>query len=238
MSKFDFIAQQLHAYESMAFHHHHQLAQQLKAVQQWQKIRLQQTHAQLFDHPKHQLIAQYFLNRLYGADDFDILAFQLRRIIRNAGIVEKVIPATALQTGESGLALALLSLQLDQQLAQYLLTQQIDVRSMTSDAIGQAYINCHQFEPRLHQLDLLETLGHQLDHYMRSRMVKTAFKLARGAAYRYRVDPIYEFIEQGFKAMEPLKSSAQFIKEFTLREKQILQRLFSGLSGALDVTIS
>lgn len=225
MSKFDFLAQQLDQYQALTSHADPQLGQRLRDVQLWQTARMQHTHAALFAEPRHQLMADYFLHRLYAADDFDQLAHQLRRIINNASKVEKVIPASALHTGDAGVELARLSLELDEQLASDLLAHYPADRPLTAEMMAAAYRRTNQFAQRTHQLELLELLGQKLDQYMRSYVVKTAFRLAKSPAYRYGVDPIYEFIDAGFKAMAPLDSAARFIQTFTGAERAILQAL-------------
>ena len=92
MSKFDFLQQQLSDYQNLQYHQDQQLADKLQQVQVWQKDRMQRTHADFFAKAEHQPMAHYFLNRLYGADDFDELARQIDRFIRNAHKVEKFIP--------------------------------------------------------------------------------------------------------------------------------------------------
>ena len=82
--------------------------------------------------------------------------------------------------------------------------------------------------PRLHQLALLDELGKSLDKYVRSRVVRTAFKMSKGLANKYKVAPIYEFIEEGFDAMSPLDSAEQFVKTFTAREREIIASVHAG----------
>lgn len=228
MSKFEFLQQQLDQYEALEHHENPVLAKRLAEVQIWQKQRMQNTHAAFFSVPEHQLMTQYFMDRLYGADDFKTLSFQIRRLIKNAKIVEKIIPANALKTGDAGVELARLSIQLDEDVARYLLENYPENQPLTDEIMCQAYLAKDQATDRLHQMELLELLGGKLDMYVRSRMVKTAFKMSKGLAYRYKVDPIYEFIDEGFKAMEPLESAEKFVDVFTTKEREIIQAVHNG----------
>ena len=74
MSNFAPMQELLNHYRTLEFHHNQQLATRLAALQHWQKKRMQHTHAALFAVPAHQLMTQYFLTRLYGGEDFEILA--------------------------------------------------------------------------------------------------------------------------------------------------------------------
>ena len=228
MSKFDFLQQQLSDYQNLQYHQDQQLADKLQQVQVWQKDRMQRTHADFFAKEEHQPMAHYFLNRLYGADDFDELARQIDRFIRNAHKVEKFIPKSALHTGDAGVELAVLAIQLDEQVAKYLLENYPANTPLDDEMMRLAYLAVDQAEPRLHQMQLLETLGEKLDKYVRSTMVKTAFKLSKGVAYRHEANTIYDFIDDGFKAMAPLDSAQDFIATFTTKEKQIIDAVHTG----------
>ena len=228
MSKFEFLQQQLDEYEALEHHQNPVLAKRLGEVQLWQKARMQNSHADFFAIPEHHLMTSYFMNRLYGADDFKELSFQIRRLIKNAKIVEKIIPANALKTGDAGVELARLSIQLDENIARYLLNKYPENQALTDEIMCEAYLAEDQAQDRLHQMELLELLGGKLDLYVRSRMVKTAFRMSKGLAQRYKVDPIYDFIDEGFKAMEPLESAKKFVDVFTAKERTIIQAVHSG----------
>lgn len=228
MSKFDALQQQLQQYRAMPFHQDAVLAQRLADVQNWQKQRIRHTHADFFAKPENQLMADYFLNRLYGGPDFDELAFQTGRIINNAGIVEKVIPASAIRTGNAGVELAVLAIQMDQDLALDLLQHYPADQPLNDDIMCATYLKLDQYQPRLHQMDLLDELGQNMDKYIGSRMIKMAFKLAKGTAYKYRIDSMYEFIGEGFAAMESLPSAASFVQTFTRREREIIEKVHAG----------
>ena len=228
MSKFEFLQQQLDQYEALEHHRNPVLAKRLADVQIWQKARMQNTHDAFFSKPEHQLMTAYFMDRLYGADDFKELSFQIRRLIKNAKIVEKIIPANALKTGDAGVELARLSIELDQNVAAYLLEKYPENEPLTDEIMRQAYLDLDQAADRLHQMELLSLLGEKLDLYVRSRMVKTAFKMSKKLAYHYKVDPIYEFIDEGFKAMEPLDSAKTFVDTFTSKEREIIDAVHHG----------
>lgn len=228
MSKFEFLQQQLDQYDALEHHHNPALSQRLRDVQAWQKLRMQNSHADFFAIPQHQLMTQYFMDRLYGAADFSELSFHIRRLVKNAKVVEKIIPANALKTGDAGVELARLSIELDEQVAKLLLDKYPSDHPLDDEIMRQAYLELDQADARMHQMDLLTILGEKLDLYVRSRMVKTAFRMSKSLAHRYKVDPIYNFIDQGFKAMEPLDSAEKFVAVFTNKEREIIQAVHDG----------
>lgn len=228
MSKFDALQQQLEFFHALDFHQDPVLASRLNDVQRWQKERMKKTHHDFFAVPEHHLMTQYFLNRLYGGPDFDVLANQIGRLINNAGMVEKIIPDSAIRTGFSGVELAVLAIRLDQELALDLLNTYAPTMPLDDEIMRRAYLKLDQREPRLRQMALLDELGISLDKYVRSRMVKGAFRMAKGLAYKYKVGPMYEFVDEGFEAMKPLKSAQEFVNTFTAREREIIDKVHTG----------
>lgn len=228
MSKFDALQQQLDVFHNLEFHQDSRLAKRLNDVQTWQKQRMVKTHAEFFSVPEHHLMSQYFLNRLYGGPDFDVLAQQIGRLIKHAGVVEKLIPESAIHTGFSGVELAVLAIRLDQDLAIDLLGTYAADMPLTDEIMRVAYLKLDQQASRLRQMALLDELGMSLDKYVRSRVVRTAFKMAKGLANKYKVAPIYAFVEEGFDAMKPLKSAEVFVKTFTAKEREVIASVHAG----------
>lgn len=227
MSSFAPMQQMIARYHALEFHHNPQLALRLSTIQNWQKKRMQHTHAALFAVPEHQLMTEYFLNRLYGGSDFEILAGQFARVVNAAKKFERLVPNSTIKTGCEGIELAVLAIELDQQLAQ-LMTDDFTYNQygeIDDSAIIQLYLEADQAEARYHQLELLDKLGNNLDKYVRSFVVQSAFKMAKGAAERHHFDPMYAFLAEGFAAMKPLKSAEVFVGVFTRHEREIIDHI-------------
>lgn len=225
MSKFDPLLAELHRYQALQLHHTPALAQRLQDVQAWQKARIQFTHQTLFAQPEHVLMAQYFMNRLYGGPDFDILAHHIARIIKHGNLVEKVIPGSAIQVGLAGISLAVLAIELDEALAANLLAKYPADMTLTDEIMSACYIELDQYQARLHQMALLDELSIGLDKYLRSAIVRGAFKMAKGLSHKYRIEPLYDFIGEGFEAMRPMKSAQTFVHNFTSQERHIIEKV-------------
>ncbi len=231
MSSFAPMQQLIARYHALEFHHNPQLALRLSTIQNWQKKRMQHTHAALFAVPEHQLMTQYFLNRLYGGADFEILAGQFERVVNAAKKIERLVPNSTIKTGCEGIELAVLAIELDQQLAQ-LMPQDFHYNQhgeIEDSAMISLYLQANQAESRYHQLNLLDKLGNNLDKYVRSFIVQSAFKMAKGAAERHHYDPLYTFLGEGFSAMKPLKSAEVFVGVFTKHEREIIDRIHSNI---------
>ena len=228
MSKLAVLDDLLDLYYQLNYHKNPEIFQRLQDVQAWQKQRMQRTHAKQFAEKHNVLMAEYFINRLYGGPDFDVLAQQIARLSKYAHKAEKLIPDNAIKTGTSGVELAILAVQLDEQVAMQLLQDYHPYEKLTDEMMRIAYLKLNQGEGRLKQLDLLDQLGQSLDKYMRSFVVYAAFKMCKGAALKYNFNVMYEFMQDGFLAMKPLKSAEKFVKDFTAAERQIIGKVHAG----------
>lgn len=228
MSKLAALDDLLELYYQLNYHQNPDIFRRLQDVQAWQKQRMQATHSKQFAEKQNVLMSEYFLNRLYGGPDFDALAEQIARLMKYAHKAEKLIPENAVKTGTSGVSLAILAVQLDEQVAMQLLEDYHPHEALNDEMMRLTYLKLDQGLSRLKQLDLLDQLGFSLDKYMRSFMVQTAFKMCKGAASKYNFNIMYEFMQDGFLAMKPLKSAEKFVKDFTAVERQIIHKVHAG----------
>ena len=228
MSKLAALDDLLTLYYQLNYHQNPAIFQRLQDVQAWQKQRMQRTHTKTFAEKQNILMSEYFLNRLYGGPDFDALAGQIARLMKYAHKAEKLIPENAIKTGTSGVALAILAVRLDEQVAMQLLKDYHPNEALTDEMMRLTYLKLDQGQQRLEQLDLLDQLGKSLDKYMRSFVVYTAFKMCKGTANKYHFQIMYEFMQDGFLAMKPLKSAEKFVQDFTAVERQIIHKVHAG----------
>ncbi len=228
MSKLAALDDLLALYYQLNYHQNPAIFQRLQDVQAWQKQRMQRTHAKTFAEKQNILMSEYFLNRLYGGPDFDALAGQIARLMKYVHKAEKLIPENAIKTGTSGVALAILAVRLDEQVAMQLLQDYHPNEALTDEMMRLTYLKLDQGQQRLEQLDLLDQLGKSLDKYMRSFVVYTAFKMCKGTANKYHFQIMYEFMQDGFLAMKPLKSAEKFVQDFTAVERQIIHKVNAG----------
>ena len=205
MSKLAVLDELLECYYQLNYHTHPELKQRLQDVQAWQKARMQHSHAKQFSEKQNILMSEYFLNRLYGGDDFDAMAAQIARLTKYAHKAEKLIPDNAVKTGTLGVKLAIFAVQLDEQVAAQLLQDYHPHDMLNDEMMRLTYLKLNQGNDRLKQLALLDELGVSLDKYMRSFIVQAAFKMCKGAAEKYHFDIMYDFMQDGFLAMKPLK---------------------------------
>lgn len=188
----------------------------------------------MFNQPEYQLMAKYFINRLYGGPEFDDLAVQIERLLKYAHKAEKIIPENAIKTGLKSVGLAVLAMQLDEEVAAQLLKDYPKNQAIDNEMMRLTLIKLNQEQVRYQQLQLLDDLGAALDKYMRSFIMHTAFKMCKGTANKYHFELMYDFIGEGFVAMKPMKSAEKFIHEFTVKEGEIVEKVHSGQPNPFD----
>lgn len=228
MSKLAVLDQLLVQYQQFQYHHDPILKKRLFEAQDWLKQRIQNTHQELFKRRENKLMAQYFIHRLYGGQEFDELALQIERLLKHAHKAEKFFPDNAIQTGIKSVSLAVLAMQLDEQVAQQLLKDYPADQVIDDEMMRLTLIKVDKAQERQQQLQLLDELGQSLDKYMRSFMMHAAFKMCKGMAIKHRFELMYDFIGEGFVAMKPMKSAASFIQQFTLQEREIIAKVHAG----------
>ncbi|OTG84911.1 FFLEELY motif protein [Acinetobacter sp. ANC 4648] len=228
MSKLAALDQLLEQYNALSYHQDPILKKRLHDAQAWLKERIQETHQELFQTPENQLMAKYFINRLYGGPEFDDLAQQIERLLKYAHKAEKILPENAIKTGMKSVGLAVLAMQLDEQVAAQLLQDYPAEQTINDEMMRLTLIKLNQEHARYQQLDMLDELGAALDKYMRSFIMHTAFKMCKGTANKYHFELMYDFIGEGFIAMKPMKSATAFIHSFTTCERQIIENVHAG----------
>ncbi|KAA0915373.1 FFLEELY motif protein [Psychrobacter sp. ANT_WB68] len=228
MSALANLQQHLNRFWTLPHHENAALNTKLKEVQSWQQARLERTHSDLFEQPKNQLMADYFLTQLYGGDEFKVLAEQLERILPKAQKLERLAKESSLEAGSMGIQAAILAVELDLHLAEWLLAQDLPVNEENMLA---AYRAVDEADERRVQIGNLKEVCYRTDKHLNSFMLKKAFTLAKGTAYRYNFQPLYDFIDTGFKAMKPLKSVSSFIEPFCERELEIIDEVHDTDNG-------
>jgi len=226
MSAIVTLSKQFEQFTQLAFHNQPVLAQQLDAVQQWQKNRMLHAHSLLFNQPQHQPIANFLTNRLYNLNDLMMLGGQLEKALNEKIKLDRFLPAGVLDAAISAFRLAYLTLKLDEQVAQYLLDQGITI--VDDNSVHHAMLALQQYNARLKQLVLLRQLSQALQHYGRSFFTQSAFRLARRTAYRREFNFLYDYLVEAFAAIRSTDSSNIFFEQFITGETQVLQRIYQG----------
>ena len=211
----------MHLTKVQELHHQVQAQGQVQAVRQlqsWQTARLLASHQTLWENKRFRPAMQFFIDELYGPKDFSQRDEEIAKVVPK---MAKLLPENALTSLASALHLNSLSFELDIQMVNTLGEQPID-----RDSYAQAYRACDNHSQRQIQIELLETLGHDLADVVKIRGSSTLLMLSRIPAKLAGVETLHEFLESGFKAFKKLGEVADFIDPIVNKERDIMNALF------------
>jgi hypothetical protein len=196
------------------------LAAAVAAVKRYQHARFAQTYADMLAHPRYARAAGFFLEDLYGPNDFSQRDAQFARVVPAlVGLFPSELVGTVLELGQ----LHALSEQLDTAIAQALGSAAVDGRSYGAGwrAVGQP-------EARSRQIDLMLAVGGALDRYTRSRLLRNTLRLMRGPAQAAGLGALQGFLENGFDTFRAMNGAQGFLSLIEQRERALAAELFAG----------
>ena len=194
------------------------LAGDVAALKAYQQKRFARTHASLLAHPRYGRAANFFLNELYGPQDFTQRDAQFSRIVP---ALVRLFPADTVATVESLAAVHALSERLDTAVAIHL------AGAAPSRA---SYVRAWQAtgEPaaRARQIELVMSVGEALDRHTRSFVLRASLKAMRGPARAAGMGALQTFLESGFEAFGAMGGAKEFLATIHARETALAARLF------------
>jgi hypothetical protein len=201
------------------------LAAEVATLKAYQQKRFARTHASLLAHPRFGRAANFFLNELYGPQDFTQRDAQFSRIVP---ALVRLFPADTVATVESLAAVHALSERLDTAMAVHL----------GGDAPSRAsYVRAWQAtgEPaaRARQIELVMSVGEALDRHTRSFVLRASLKAMRGPARAAGMGALQTFLESGFDAFGAMGGAKEFLARIHASETALAERLFDPAAVAV-----
>ena len=194
------------------------LGQAVEALKAYQQKRFARTHASLLAHPRYGRAANFFLNELYGPQDFTQRDAQFSRIVP---ALVRLFPADTVATVESLAAVHALSERLDTAMAIHLVheapARASYVRAWQATGEGAA---------RARQIELVMSVGEALDRHTRSFVLRASLKAMRGPARAAGMGALQTFLEGGFDAFGAMGGAREFLATIRVRETALIARLF------------
>lgn len=234
MSHIQQLVNTLNGYQALPHHQNPPLDCLLHAIQTWQKQRIKTSSRSLFDNPKTAPLANYLIDKIYGNDNFDVLANQLLTAGNNAlngsGRLEKLIPSHVLETGVLGVQSAVFAIKLDLILAQTImdsddLSDEYAQNAITDALMIQAYQRANAKEARISQIHEIKAVCEQSYQQFNSFLLRQAFALAKSTAYHHGYQPLYDFIGEGLNAIKSLDKISDFSTPFVMSELAIIDNI-------------
>ena len=192
----------------------------LRELQTWQATRLAKTYDDLLRDPQCADAVRFFLSDVYGplpASRRD------QDLTRAWNVLKRTLPDAALQVLARALELQLLTAQLDQAMA-----QRIGAAPLAWPAYAAAYRTVGRPDARQRQIDLVVSVGEDLQRVVRHGWIALALRAAHAPAHMAGFGALQDFLERGFAAFHRMKDSRRLLDAIRDRETRLSVALFSG----------
>ena len=194
------------------------LARSVAALKTYQQARFARTHAALLAHGRFGRAANFFLNELYGPQDFTQRDAQFGRIVP---ALVRLFPEDIVATVESLAAVHALSERLDTAMAVHL-----DGEAPSRGSYVRAWQATGEPAARARQIELVMRVGRALDRHVRSFVLRASLKAMRGPARAAGMSALQSFLEAGFDAFGSMGGATDFLSTIETRESALARRLF------------
>lgn len=201
------------------------LAARVLALKDYQHQRFQHTYADLLAQPRYVAATGFFLEELYGPEDFTRRDEQFARVV--PGLV-RLFPLEIVGTVMSLGELHALSEQFDTAMGAV-----IDGPAIDDSQYAEAWRRVGRPADRERQIMLMMAVGSALDRYTRNPLLRTSLRLMRGPASAAGLGVLQAFLERGFDTFRDMRGAQEFLATVTRRERELAARLFAG-GTALD----
>lgn len=199
------------------------LARRVRAVKHFQQRRLAATYADLAAMPRYRQATAFFLDELYGPEDFARRDAQFARVVPGLKLFPEEVGRTIAALGQ----LHALSERLDSQMGAAAGTE-ADGGEIDAAAYGRAWRVVGQPDERERQIALLMQVGQALDRHTRSRLLRASLHMMRAPARAAGLDALQHFLEAGFDAFGAMGGAKEFLGFIGTRERKLATALFGG----------
>lgn len=204
------------------------LTASVHALKAYQRQRFARTHASLLAHPRYAPATRFFLDELYGPQDFTQRDAQFSRIVP---ALVRVFPADTVATVEALAAVHALSERLDSAMAIHL-----DGQAPSRAGYVRAWQATGEPAARARQLELVMRIGQALDRHTRSFVLRASLKAMRGPARAAGMAALQTFLEAGFDAFGAMRGADEFLATIAASESALSARLFEAGAVAAATT--
>jgi hypothetical protein len=198
----------------------------LRELRRWQAQRLRISFARFLADPAQRPAAEFFLSDVYGDHDFARRDADIAKVMP---MMQRLLPATLLDTIAAGIELGTLTHALDLDMAQTLQRLAPRRKRLDAELYASAYREVGQQERRARQIELIGRVGNGLARAVKTGGVATLLRLARGPARAAGLSELQGFLERGFSSFGLLADPAGFIDEIVADERDVSRRLFAGV---------
>jgi len=200
---------------------HEPLRAALHEVKRLQAQRFQGTYADFLAEPLYASATRFFLEELYGGNDFSQRDDQFGRI---ASAIERLFPAAVAQLAVDLAETHALTESLDHDMARHWSAQD------QQTAPAERYLNSWRLTGeralRMRQLEVVQHMGAELQHMTRKKSLLFALRLMRQPAHAAGLGALQHFLERGFSSFASMADPSVLMDAIAVRETTWIQRLF------------
>jgi hypothetical protein len=204
------------------------LFERVHAVKVFQQDRFAATYADLLSLPRYALAARFFLDELYGPQDFEARDAQFARVVP---ALVRLFPSDVVQTVRALVELHQLSESFDTAMAEALGEQDLP---LTAFAYVRAWQRTGRQSERAQQIKLTIELGTDLDRLTTKRVLRNTLKLMRRPARAAGMSELQSLLETGFDAFRAMDGAGAFLDTVFQRETALMTALFAAPEGLSD----
>jgi hypothetical protein len=202
----------------------------LPELKRWQGERLSHSFDDLARRADYAAASRFFLDDLYGEHD---VSWRDRDITRMLPTLRAWLPESVLKTVADALELDLLSHTLDLGVAGAL--ADAGATRVDDASYAEAYRRSGTKRERERQIELLLSVGRDLESIVRKPLVYGMLRFARGPAKAAGLGKLQAFLERGFAAFRSMGPADDFLEAIERREYETMRRLYSGHPAPFDV---
>jgi hypothetical protein len=207
-----------------------ELHARVQAIKDYQQRRFAATYDDLLANPRYRPAARFFLDELYGPEDFSQRDAQFARVVP---ALVRIFPDDIVATVATLTTLHSLSESLDSEMGSRLATEDVNAASYTA-----AWQATARAADRQSQIDLMLSVGSSLDKLTRKPLVRASLLMMRGPARAAGLGELQTLLETGFEAFRSMKGAQDFLSTVRQRESDLCAALFSpgdGVARALGL---
>jgi hypothetical protein len=195
------------------------LAQRVQAIKRYQATRFERSYADMLAHPRFGAAARFFLDELYGPQEFSRRDQQFERVVP---ALVRLFPGDLIGTVEQLGELHALTEALDDAAARHL-----PALPCTAAGYATAWQGAGRAPARERQIVLTLAIGTALEGYTRSRLMRSTLRLMRGPAQAAGLQDLQRFLESGFEAFGAMRGAGEFLGLVAQRERALAAALFA-----------
>lgn len=203
-----------------------ELHARVQAIKDYQQRRFAATYDDLLANPRYRPAARFFLDELYGPEDFSQRDAQFARVVP---ALVRIFPNDIVATVATLTTLHSLSESLDSEMGDHIASTDMNAKRYTD-----AWQATARNADRQSQIDLMLSVGSSLDKLTRKPLVRASLLMMRGPARAAGLGQLQTLLETGFEAFRSMKGAQEFLDIVRQRETDLCAALFNHPNAQAD----